>query len=172
MLSDSLDPHREALRRQSGFDSEDRETLMIVARSMYPHDRLSDDPYRRVVDAILDEGERDAELTDALLDGLSELRRAGLFTLGWRENDIVDHLKSIAAGPFFTAFRSRVVWHLYNDHEVWEFIGYPGESFSQGGYLHRGFDDLDWLPSPRVTENAEPMLEVVADLEQEEDASR
>ena len=28
--------------------------------------------------------------------------------------------------------------HLYDDHEVWEALGYEGESFSRGGYLHRG----------------------------------
>ena len=30
-------------------------------------------------------------------------------------------------------------------------LGYEGSSFEQGGYLHRGFNDLDWLPEPRVT---------------------
>ena len=37
---------------------------------------------------------------------------------------------------------------LYDDHEVWDLLGYEGSSFEKGGYLHRGFDDLDWLPRP------------------------
>jgi hypothetical protein len=58
--------------------------------------------------------------------------------------------------PFFESLRALVAWHLYDDREVWDFIGYPGASFDQGGYLHRGFDDLDWLPEPRVQESTEP----------------
>ena len=41
---------------------------------------------------------------------------------------------------------------LYDDHEVWDLLGYEGSSFDKGGYLHRGFDDLDWLPRPRIEE--------------------
>jgi hypothetical protein len=31
-------------------------------------------------------------------------------------------------------------------------LGYEGPSFDKGGYLNRGFNDLDWLPDPRITE--------------------
>ena len=51
---------------------------------------------------------------------------------------------------------------LYNDSEVWDLLGWEGESFSKGGYLTRGFDDLDWLPTPRVEEydGPDPFVEV------------
>ena len=50
---------------------------------------------------------------------------------------------------------------LYDDREVWELLGYEGPSFDQGGYLNRGFDDLDWLPEPRITEyDGEPRTEL------------
>jgi hypothetical protein len=48
--------------------------------------------------------------------------------------------------------RAEVVTTLYNDTEVWQILGWEGESFSKGGYLERGFDDLDWLPAARVEE--------------------
>ena len=38
-----------------------------------------------------------------------------------------------------------LVTGLYNQKEVWPLFGYEGESFSQGGYIDRGFDDIDWL---------------------------
>jgi len=41
---------------------------------------------------------------------------------------------------------------LYNLPEVWEALGYEGASFDKGGYLTRGFNDLDWLPEPRIEE--------------------
>jgi hypothetical protein len=50
---------------------------------------------------------------------------------------------------------------LYDDAEVWDLLGYEGASFDKGGYLHRGFDDLDWLPRARVEEyTGEPRVEL------------
>jgi hypothetical protein len=34
---------------------------------------------------------------------------------------------------------------LYNNQEVWPKFGYEGESASKGGYMNRGFNDIDWL---------------------------
>ena len=34
---------------------------------------------------------------------------------------------------------------LYNQKEVWPIFGYEGESSSKGGYINRGFNDIDWL---------------------------
>jgi hypothetical protein len=36
---------------------------------------------------------------------------------------------------------------LYNQQELWTKLGYEGSSAEKGGYLHRGFNDLDWLPA-------------------------
>jgi hypothetical protein len=30
---------------------------------------------------------------------------------------------------------------------VYRFFGFEGSSVEQGGYIHRGFDDIGWLPS-------------------------
>ena len=35
---------------------------------------------------------------------------------------------------------------LYRNEEVLTFLGYQGSSIEYGGYLNRGFDDIDWLP--------------------------
>jgi len=51
---------------------------------------------------------------------------------------------------------------LYDDREVWNLLGYEGPSYDKGGYLNRGFDDLDWLPKARITEYTdEPRPELV-----------
>jgi hypothetical protein len=28
---------------------------------------------------------------------------------------------------------------------MWKVLGYEGESASKGGYINRGFNDIDWL---------------------------
>ena len=35
---------------------------------------------------------------------------------------------------------------LYNQKEVWPRFGYEGSSAEHGGYINRGFADIDWLP--------------------------
>ena len=63
---------------------------------------------------------------------------------GW-EADRVAMLREIERTPFFQAVRGGLVVSLYNNPEVWPHFGYQGESYSQGGYIERGFDDIDWL---------------------------
>ena len=38
-----------------------------------------------------------------------------------------------------------LVVSLYNQPAVWAKLGYEGSSAEHGGYIHRGFDDIDWL---------------------------
>ena len=45
----------------------------------------------------------------------------------------------------FETIRSGLVTSLYNQKEIWPIFGYEGESFSKGGYIRRGFDDITWL---------------------------
>jgi hypothetical protein len=49
------------------------------------------------------------------------------------------------AEPFFQKVRGGLVTGIYNNPEVWPLFGYEGESFSKGGYINRGFDDIEWL---------------------------
>ena len=50
---------------------------------------------------------------------------------------------------WFVVFLTAVV-AVYSDQRTWELVGYAGPSFDKGGYLHRGFNDLDWLPDPEA----------------------
>ena len=55
-------------------------------------------------------------------------------------------LRQIEATPFFKTVRGTSVFVIYNNPDAWAKIGYEGESYSKGGYLTRGFNDIDWLP--------------------------
>jgi hypothetical protein len=39
-----------------------------------------------------------------------------------------------------------VRFRLYDNAGLWKHIDYPGSSKEHGGYINRGFDDIDWLP--------------------------
>ncbi len=65
------------------------------------------------------------------------LRRPGLEQL--------DGIRRIEGSEFFRLLRTTTIEHLYRDKAVWQILGYEGSSVEFGGYVDRGFDDIDWL---------------------------
>ncbi len=61
------------------------------------------------------------------------------------ERDRVVILRSMEDSPFFQTVRGGLVTGLYNQKAVWPLFGYEGESYSKGGYIDRGFDDINWI---------------------------
>jgi hypothetical protein len=47
--------------------------------------------------------------------------------------------------PFFGAILNQTIDVLYRNRDVWKLLGYEGSSIEYGGYLNRGFNDVDWL---------------------------
>jgi hypothetical protein len=125
------------------------ETVAALARTLYPHDALPDEVYARV-SAKLDEAARaDAAQGRMISDGVAELDGRGDRTFLERsaEERLAD-AKAIEGSDFFELVRSTAVVEVYSDAATWRALGYEGPSFVKGGYLRRGFDDLDWLPDP------------------------
>ena len=121
-------------------------TLIQMARDIYPHDHLADEYY-----AIAVKGYDTAEAADAIeacIAGLNAVAQgqghADYLSIGW-VRDRVDILRSVEDSAFFQQIRGGLVTGLYNQKAVWPLFGYEGESFSQGGYINRGFDDINWL---------------------------
>ncbi|WP_370159489.1 Twin-arginine translocation pathway signal [Limimaricola soesokkakensis] len=121
-------------------------TLVQLARDIYPHDRIPDENYVVAVKGYDTPQEVDA--TEAGIEMLNAAARGrgygSYLDIGW-ERDRVDLLRSIEDSDFFQKIRGGLVTGLYNQKAVWPIFGYEGESFSQGGYLYRGFDDIAWL---------------------------
>lgn len=121
-------------------------TLIQMARDIYPHDRIADAFYAVAVKGY-DDPEKAAMVESgiAALDAAAQGRGfANYVGTGW-EKDRVAILREIEQGDFFQTVRSGLVTGLYNQKEVWPLFGYEGESFSKGGYINRGFDDIAWL---------------------------
>lgn len=140
---------------------EARHILVRIIRVAFPHPKIPDGPYERMADKIITESNESTWFRVALTQGLLTLNRQG----GENFLDLPDDralavLQRIADLEFFGFIRRTTVLNFYDDPEVWQVFGYEGESFSKGGYLHRGFDDLDWLPNPRVEESDEPLVEI------------
>ena len=126
-------------------------TLIHMARDIYPHDRIPDRNYAIAVKAHDDRAAEDPGHKRLIEDGVAalDIMAAGkghgsYLATGW-EIDRVAMLRAIESGPFFQAVRGGLVVGLYNQKDVWPVFGYEGESFSHGGYIDRGFDDIAWL---------------------------
>jgi hypothetical protein len=130
-----------------------KDELVRFARELYPHPLLGDAPYERAVAELIDCARHDSALAQVLLDGI----RDGLLDSAQGGEA---SMKLAEGSVFFSELRDRIGWSLYDDHEVWEFIGYPGSSYEFGGYLNRGFNDLDWLPAVRVEESHDVLVEI------------
>lgn len=118
------------------------ETTLRVARVMFPHDVLPDEAYAKVVKALEAEPETVAAGVAALDEGTPFLVRDADAQLA--------ALQAAEGTEFFELVRSTAVVELYDNPLVWKAFGYEGPSVHLGGYLHRGFDDLDWLPDPPI----------------------
>ncbi len=121
-------------------------TLIQMARDIYPHDHVADEYYAAAVKGY-DAADK-AEMVEAgiaSLDAAAQGKGHGSYLdMGW-ERDRVDVLRGIEDSAFFQTVRGGLVTGLYNQKAVWPLFGYEGESFSQGGYLDRGFNDINWL---------------------------
>lgn len=121
-------------------------TLVQMARDIYPHDQVGDEYY-----VVAVKGYDTAEAAEGIEAGIAKLNAAAqavghdsYLAMGW-ERDRVDVLRGMEDDPFFQQIRGGLVTGLYNQKAVWPIFGYEGESFSLGGYIDRGFNDINWL---------------------------
>lgn len=136
--------------------------LERIIRVAFPHRNFPDGAYQRMRDKIVAEAESSTWFRVVLTQGLLTLDAKladGEHFLELPQDRALAVLRSVQDLEFFGFIRRTTVLNLYADPEVLQVLGYEGESFSQGGYLHRGFDDLDWLPKARIEEAGEPLVE-------------
>jgi hypothetical protein len=127
-------------------------TLVKVARDIYPHDFLADSYYITAIKPWDGKAAKDPAVKTVLEDGVQRLdqdardrHKVGYAQVPW-EADRVALLQGIEQTDFFKKLRSDLVVSLYNQEELWPKFGYEGSSAEHGGYIKRGFNDIDWLP--------------------------
>lgn len=137
----------------AALSSADAATLMSLVRTILPHDKLDDLAYAQVVKAVDQQAHSDSQFATLIKDGLRQL---GSDFSKNGESQRVEALKKIESMEFFQSMRKKSVQILYATTFAYSYFGYEGESFSKGGYLFRGFDDLHWLPEV-PEENSGPL---------------
>ncbi len=139
------------------LDQHQADTLLKFSRHIFPHKTLEDAVYALIVKDLDQAAGKDSSVKQLLVSGVMQLD--DLSESDWlsQSNEVqAGQVKSLAGEPFFEKVRSTGVVSLYNNELAFAHFGYEGPSFPHGGYLQRGFDDLDWLPSP--SEAASPTV--------------
>jgi hypothetical protein len=127
-------------------------TLVKVARDIYPHDFLGDSYYIAAIKPWDGKAAKDPAVKSLINDGVAQLdqeannrHKVPYVGVAW-EADRVALLQLIEQTAFFQKIRGDLVVSLYNQKELWPKFGYEGSSAEHGGYIKRGFADIDWLP--------------------------
>jgi hypothetical protein len=140
------------------LSAHDGETLLKMSRQIFPHPQLDDSYYVKVVQDLDAEAGTKPDTAKLLRNGVVRLdRETGKRFVSLPEAGQIAALKKIDRTAFFTKVRNSELVSLYNNHEVWKKLGYPGASYPIGGYLHHGFNDLKWLPDPPESVSPKPV---------------
>lgn len=127
------------------------ETLLRLARDIYPHDTLADKYYTQVLLPLGEKAAKDKALATLLTEGVETLDREARarFKTPYlnveQETDRVDILRDMEASPFFQKVKGDLMMGIYNNPKLWPWFGYGGSAWEQGGYINRGFDKIDWV---------------------------
>ena len=116
------------------------QTLIQVARDIYPHDQLGIAPYAKVVEPYDAAAAKDEKLKEMLEAGVVDLdartqaeHYVPYVKIGTRaEREAL--LRTVETGDFFQKIRGDLISGLYNNKAIWAKLGYEGESVSKGGY--------------------------------------
>jgi len=128
-------------------NSGDNAVLARFARLLFPHDGVADAIYAEAMASVLSGFEASPDTT-GLLDtaeaALDAQQDESWFDLD--EATQISAIKGVQGEAFFAAILGALRGAFYYHPAVWEHINYPGSSKEHGGYLHRGFNDISWLP--------------------------
>lgn len=126
-------------------------TLVKMARDIFPHDKVPDSLYAAAISTYDKKVNQDAQLKSLLDTGVANLNAAAISRYGKPyaevpgEGQRVVLLYEIEQSAFFQKVRGDLIFGLYNNKDVWPLFGYEGSSWDKGGYLERGFNNIDWL---------------------------
>jgi len=137
-----------AREHDTALPPDDLETLAVMVRGLLPHDFLSDEDYvgfARRIDARLGS---DPAFEKLITEGIEAQNAAsGGSWLAASAEDKLRVLQILEKEPYFGQLLNASIDTLYQDPAVYRRLGYEGSAIEFGGYLNRGFGDIDWLPA-------------------------
>ena len=123
------------------------DALATLVHDLFPHDDIHQTVYADVARTIIAQEQGSTGDLEMIQDGLRRLNEA-VADGEWRlleEQLRLQALRKLTDSEFLKTMLQRARSLLYLRPEIWQLVGYGGNALQQGGYLTRGFDDIDWL---------------------------
>lgn len=138
----------ESSRIEAAGLSDDQILILVrILQHILPHETLEAQVYIDAVTLLADRASADEKIRQMLIDGISDLSPTSPW-LALSGADQLSALKAIDGSDFFNILQKTALEQIYCDKRTWGLVGYEGESIKFGGYINRGFNDIDWLPEP------------------------
>ncbi len=131
--------------RQDNSEGFDALAALIVV--LFPHQNVNQSVYEQVAELVRRKLSAREDWARLRQEGRAALDAAA--GAPWESLELEARVKAaevISKTRFFKSVYQAALFEFYSHPVVWTLVGYPGSSAEQGGYLHRGFDDIDWLP--------------------------
>jgi hypothetical protein len=123
------------------------QALVIYAHLLLPILPPDDSAYQQSAAALVERARLNSQVAMLLRSNIDELvgeQSGSWLTMSAQERAAL--VAQQAGTPFYSLARWATTETVMRDFRVWEMVGYQGSAIDKGGYLHRGFDDIDWLP--------------------------
>lgn len=133
------------------FTAHEGATLVRLLRDLFPHDDLADSHYVTALKPLDEQAAGDKDTRNRLSDGVRDLDKRAMAAADRAFADVPDEatrvrlIAAIEGTPFFAAVYGTCQTPFYNNSDIWPKFGFEGPSAPYGGYIDRGFNDLDWL---------------------------
>jgi len=153
----TLAPSRVWALQLAMLPQDQTDTLVAFAKVLYPHATLPDAVYAMVPKDLDAKADKDPKTASLIAAGCASLDKAagGSFVKAAPGAQMAA-VKGAEGSDFFNLVRGQCITSIYNNEMAWAHFGYQGASWPQGGYLHRGFQDLTWLPNPPLDASPKP----------------
>jgi hypothetical protein len=138
------------------LDAGSAATLLAVCRRLLPIRSAPQASFVAGVRALDELAAGRPEIARSLAAELALVRRELPARPDLDDVELDAYLESTRAAPLLAVVIPTALPAMLNDRTLWAAVGYEGESFSKGGYLRRGFDDLDWLDDPPAAVQGPP----------------
>ncbi len=126
-------------------EAQDFDAVTALIRQMFPHDGIAQSTYADIAVIVRQKLNSEANWPSLQAEGAAAFEAQG----DWAALDDAGRVaaaKVISDTAFFKTVYQTALFEFYSHSDVWRHLGYPGASWPEGGYINRGFDDINWLP--------------------------
>lgn len=113
------------------------------AAHLFPIEGVEPDSFDSVGLALLDNPDLSAPI-DSAIEALNAAAGSDWFSQD--KSAQIEAMASVETQPWFTTLFVMSRAAFFDLPQVWTVLDFEGPSIEFGGYIDKGFDDIDWLP--------------------------